>query len=345
MPRARSSGSRSASTPVSACTSAVLPWSMCPAVPSVSGARSRPRGADGARGQRRPPRPSACAGRAAARPSAMRATTGGSPRRSAAASAPGSPPSSATAGPGQLEQRQRPAADAGDRLDDGPAGRAASALARARAASPRRPSSIASTGSSRRASAGSRCRRSVASSAASESLSIRSARASGCAAAGRDGLARPTSRPACGPPSSLSPLRGHERGAGAHRAADGRLVGEEVEAVVGEDARADVVDDGHAERAEGLDLRPPRRSRRCGSSTGARGGSRRSSASRARPRVVGQARAVGRPDLDEARAGLGDDLGDAEAAADLDELAARDDQVAPGRERRGGQQRRAPRSC
>ena len=58
-------------------------------------------------------------------------------------------------------------------------------------------------------------------------------------------------------------------------------------------------------------------------------------------RVVGQARAVGRPDLDEPRAGLGDDLGDAEAAADLDELAARDDDLAPGGERRGGQQRRA----
>ena len=37
MPRARSSGSRSVSRPVSARTSAVLPWSMCPAVPTVSG--------------------------------------------------------------------------------------------------------------------------------------------------------------------------------------------------------------------------------------------------------------------------------------------------------------------
>src|SRR3954447_17474097 len=46
MPRAFSSGSRSVSTPVSAPTSAVLPWSMCPAVPSVSGgaaiARAQP---------------------------------------------------------------------------------------------------------------------------------------------------------------------------------------------------------------------------------------------------------------------------------------------------------------
>src|ERR671932_107157 len=37
MPRRRSSGRRSVSTPVSARISAVLPWSMWPAVPSVSG--------------------------------------------------------------------------------------------------------------------------------------------------------------------------------------------------------------------------------------------------------------------------------------------------------------------
>ena len=37
MPRARSCGSRSVSTPVSAAISAVLPWSMWPAVPTVSG--------------------------------------------------------------------------------------------------------------------------------------------------------------------------------------------------------------------------------------------------------------------------------------------------------------------
>ena len=36
MPRAFSSFSRSVSMPVSACTSAVLPWSMCPAVPTTT---------------------------------------------------------------------------------------------------------------------------------------------------------------------------------------------------------------------------------------------------------------------------------------------------------------------
>ena len=58
-----------------------------------------------------------------------------------------------------------------------------------------------------------------------------------------------------------------------------------------------------------------------------------------RRRVVAQPRAVRGPDLDQARAGLSDDLGDAEAAADLDELPARDDDLAPRpRQRRGGQQ-------
>src|SRR5512133_1915692 len=42
MPRSRSSGSRSVSLPVSARTSQVLPWSMCPAVPTVSATQNRP---------------------------------------------------------------------------------------------------------------------------------------------------------------------------------------------------------------------------------------------------------------------------------------------------------------
>src|SRR4051794_3316602 len=39
MPRSRSCGRRSVLRPVSASTSVVLPWSMCPAVPIVSGMR------------------------------------------------------------------------------------------------------------------------------------------------------------------------------------------------------------------------------------------------------------------------------------------------------------------
>ena len=47
--------------------------------------------------------------------------------------------------------------------------------------------------------------------------------------------------------------------------------------------------------------------------------------------VVAQARAVGRADLDERHPGLGDDLGDPERPADLDELAAADDRRAAER--------------
>ena len=57
--------------------------------------------------------------------------------------------------------------------------------------------------------------------------------------------------------------------------------------------------------------------------------------------VVGQAGAVRRADLDQPRAGLGDHLGHPEAAADLDQLPARDDHLAaPAGQRRHGQQHR-----
>ena len=56
--------------------------------------------------------------------------------------------------------------------------------------------------------------------------------------------------------------------------------------------------------------------------------------------VVGEAGAVGGADLDELGAGAGADVGHAEAAADLDELAARDEHPAPGGERAEGEQRR-----
>src|SRR5919202_5544612 len=49
MPRAFSSGRRSVSTPVNAAISAVLPWSMCPAVPTVSGGAAPARGSSATR--------------------------------------------------------------------------------------------------------------------------------------------------------------------------------------------------------------------------------------------------------------------------------------------------------
>ena len=54
--------------------------------------------------------------------------------------------------------------------------------------------------------------------------------------------------------------------------------------------------------------------------------------------VVGGARAVRRADLDEPRAGAGEHVGDAEAVADLDQLAAGDDHLASLRERREREQ-------
>ena len=56
--------------------------------------------------------------------------------------------------------------------------------------------------------------------------------------------------------------------------------------------------------------------------------------------VVRRARAVRRPDLDEPRARAREHVGDAEAVADLDQLAARDDHLASLRERREREQHR-----
>ena len=57
--------------------------------------------------------------------------------------------------------------------------------------------------------------------------------------------------------------------------------------------------------------------------------------------VVGGARPVRRADLDEPRAGAGEHVGDAEAVADLDQLAARDDHLAALGERGEREQHRA----
>ncbi len=131
-------------------------------------------------------------------PSRTMPTTGGSPARSGAASA-----SSTRAGEArQLGERQRAAADAGDGLLDRAAGERREPLgprADALASSPQhaqhRDPLAARRGSSR----------SVPSSAASVSLSARSARWSGWRRSRSTSSARPATMPACGPPSSLSP--------------------------------------------------------------------------------------------------------------------------------------------
>ena len=66
--------------------------------------------------------------------------------------------------------------------------------------------SMRNTGISRRAASGSRYSASVASSAASVSLSARTARAIGSARQAAIAASLPSRIPACGPPSSLSPL-------------------------------------------------------------------------------------------------------------------------------------------
>ena len=129
-----------------------------------------------------------------------------------------------------------------------------------------------------------------------------------------------------------------ERGAGLDRAADGRLVGEHRQ-VLGEVAGADVVDHRHAELAQLLDLDLLDEAELA--EVGRVGAQDRAGVLAQRALVVGAARAVRRADLDEPGAGLRDDVGHAEAAADLDELAARDDDLPAGaRERRGGEQHR-----
>ena len=61
--------------------------------------------------------------------------------------------------------------------------------------------------------------------------------------------------------------------------------------------------------------------------------------------VVGRARAIRRPDLDEARARARKDVRDAEPVADLDQLAPRDDDLATLPRAQRGRGARQPRCC
>ena len=169
----------------------------------------------------------------------------------------------------------------------------------------------------------------------SDSLSIRSARASGWARAASTAAARPTSRPACGPPRSLSPEK-HTSAAPA--ATERRTSGSSNTAPSAPEPTSSIT--GTPELAQRLDrhvLDEPELAevRLVHAQHGAR--------VRAQDAlVVGEPRAVRRSHLDQPRARLRDHVGHPEAAADLDQLAARDDDLAawPGQ---GGrrQQRRA----
>src|ERR1035441_5455958 len=139
--------------------------------------------------------------------------------------------------------------------------------------------------------------------------------------------------PGLGTAEQLVAREADKRGAGAYRAANRRLVRQQLE-LVGKHPRAHVVNHRHPKRAQRLDLdlfdetdRPE--VRRVRSQQRARLRANR------RP-VVAQASAVSGPNLDQPRAGLDDHLGNPEGAPDLDQLATGDDPLPPATgERRG----------
>ncbi len=167
---------------------------------------------------------------------------------------------------------------------------------------------------------------------------MRTARASGWRRMRSTAPAAPTITPACGPPRSLSPEK-HTTVAPASI---------ELRAV-GSSARSGRSSSWPEPRSStsGRPCRVARAassaSRRCrGEADHAevrlvhahqRGGIRAD-----RRLVVGQRRAVGGADLDQPRPGLGEDVGDAEPVADLDQLPAADDHLAPAGERRKAQE-------
>ena len=127
----------------------------------------------------------------------------------------------------------------------------------------------------------------------------------------------------------------------APAASDSRAVGSAADASR-ERAGAEVVDERQAvaarDRGELLEPRPLREADDAEVRLVHAQQQRRLRADRAL--VVGGARAVRRPDLDEPRAGAREHVGDAEAVADLDQLAARDDHLAALGERGEREQHR-----
>ena len=177
------------------------------------------------------------------------------------------------------------------------------------------------------------------SSAASVSLSGRSARCERVAPQPRDELGAADDDARLRAAEQLVAGEADEVGAGRERRGDERLVGR----AASEAAGAEVVDERQAVPArDGGELASAGRSvkptvRKFDWWT-------RSSSAVSRPDrrlVVGGPGAVRRADLDEARAGAREHVGDAEAAADLDQLAARDDHLAARRRARRARAARA----
>ena len=224
----------------------------------------------------------------------------------------------------QLGQRKRAAADAADRLLDLAADRSGQPLRRGREP-PRAARSASAAPAPRAARARARGRaRASPRARASVSLSARSARWSGWRRSRSTSSARPTTIPACGPPSSLSPEKQTRSEPAARlsraegspsrwtrtpeprsstsgspcRRGDRRQLGHRRLLGEADDAEVRLV---HAQQHRGLG--PDR------------------------ALVVGGARAVGRADLAQARARAREHVRDPEAVADLDQLAARDEHL------------------
>ena len=324
--------------PVSARRSVVLPWSMWPAVPTTTlaaGRRAQPRRprardrrlAAPRRAPRRPPaRPSA--GRGATTPSSIRPTTAGvagpQPREQPVRRRPGE-----RHGPRrQRLARQRAAADRGlgPRRRGAPGHRGAAIARRPAPPSSRTGAAICrQTGISRDGDARPGTAPSVAATAARITLSGRIARASGSRRSFATRSARPTTNPACGPPTSLSPLNVTRSAPAARRSAG-----------IGSWASPNAAVSSSAPEPRSSTTIAPCA---CAASRElARVGRLREpvlaevrrvdAQDEPRPAVgehlleVGDPRPVRRAHLDQPRAGPPDDLRDPDAAADLDQLAA-----------------------
>ena len=164
----------------------------------------------------------------------------------------------------------------------------------------------------------------------------------------RDEVGPADDSPACGPPTSLSPLNVTRSAPAASRSRGHRLVGEAVAArcrAARREPRSSITIApwrwaiAPARPASGVSVKPSWRK--------FDGWTRRTT--RALPLASGRLevrdpRPVRRPDLDQPRPGPPDDLRDPHAAADLDELAARHGHAA-ARARRGRPRARPPRRC
>src|SRR3989475_12810 len=182
------------------------------------------------------------------------------------------------------------------------------------------PSSSGSTLRRSSATRSSTIRATTGGSAARSTAAARDAAGTSSAPAGEPGL-----RPA----QELVAAERHDVRAFPHRLGDGLFLRQSVARRVEERAAAQVVDeDDPALARQGGELAALGPRHEAGQLEVARVHAEdRGGALRDRARVIARVRAVRGPDLDELRAGTPEDVGDAEAAADLHELAPRDDDL------------------